>query len=458
MRSVPCASSIGYVRSYFSSLRLLAVAACLWPAIAGAQPPNPTASDANGNTAAGTDALLNVTGFRNTAIGLNALRTNTTGDSNTASGADALFSNTTGFSNTANGASALRSNTTGFSNTASGVQALLSNTTGNNNTASGFQALAVNTTGSSNTASGYLALFSNTTGSNNTASGRNALVSNTTGGDNTASGVNALFANTTGNNNTAVGVNALDSNTTGSFNTANGDGALRANTIGNNNTASGVDALRANTTGRNNTAVGANALTAINGTNNIAVGFNAGSRTTSGSNNIYIGHPGISAPETKVIRIGTNQTQVFVRGIAGVPLSGAAVVVRPSGQLGVVASSARYKQDIRTIGDASGKLARLRPVSYRYKVEPQAMHYGLIAEEVDKILPELVVRDDRNRPESVQYIELIPLLLQQWKVQQAENERLRELIERQQARLDRQAVELAELRSTRFADNTARRN
>jgi hypothetical protein len=124
----------------------------------------------------------------------------------------------------------------------------------------------------------------------------------------------------------------------------------------------------------------------------------------------------------------------------------------------VVASSSRYKQNIRTLDDASGKLSRLRPVSYRYKTEPEATHYGLIAEEVDKVMPELVVRDEKNRPETVQYHELIPLLLQQWKAQQVENGQLRELIERQQARLDRQAAELAELRRARFADNTLRRN
>jgi len=137
------------------------------------------------------------------------------------------------------------------------------------------------------------------------------------------------------------------------------------------------------------------------------------------------------------------------------------VVISSNGQLGVVASSARYKQDIKPLGRTSDgvaqKLVRLRPVSYRYKAEPEATHYGLIAEEVDKVMPELVVRDEQSRPETVQYHELIPLLLQQWKAQQVENRQLRELIERQQARLDRQAAELAELRRARFA-NTALRN
>jgi hypothetical protein len=121
-----------------------------------------------------------------------------------------------------------------------------------------------------------------------------------------------------------------------------------------------------------------------------------------------------------VTRIGQAQTKVFIAGIANVPMSGATVVVGSGGQLGVVLSSARYKQDIAPLADAADKLAQLRPVSFRYKSEPQATHYGLIAEEVDKVMPELVVRDEAKRPESVQYAEIIPLLLQQWKAQQAE--------------------------------------
>jgi len=183
--------------------------------------------------------------------------------------------------------------------------------------------------------------------------------------------------------------------------------------------------------------------------------------TNSGVSNIYIGHAGISGSESRVIRIGQGQKKTFIAGISGTALSGATVVIKSNGQLGVVASSARYKQDIAPLGgaasDVTEKLARRRLVSYRYKAEPDATHYGLIAEEVDKVMPELVVRDEQNRPETVQYIELIPLLLHQWKAQQVENRQLRELIERQQTRLDRQAAELAELRRARFA-NTALRN
>jgi hypothetical protein len=210
-------------------------------------------------------------------------------------------------------------------------------------------------------------------------------------------------------------------------------------------------ALRFNTTGSNNVAVGASALYAINGTYNIALGTGAGERTTSGNHNIYIGHPGVNGGESRVMRIGRAQTRTFIAGIAGTASSGATVVVRPNGQLGVVASSARYKQDIEPLGSVARgmaeKLAQLRPVSFRYTGEPEATHYGLIAEEVDRVIPELVVRDGENRPDSVQYMALIPLLLQQWKAQQAEIARQRALIERQQAAL----TELRRMIATRFA-------
>jgi hypothetical protein len=221
------------------------------------------------------------------------------------------------------------------------------------------------------------------------------------------------------------------------------------NTTGRNNTANGAGALYASTAASNNVAVGYSALKSLtSGNGNIALGTNAGFVTKSGSNNIYIGHGGISGSgESNVMRIGHVQTRTFIAGIKGVPLKGASVVVSASGQLGVVASSARYKTNIMSLGDASDKLAQLRPVSYEYKAEPGATHYGLIAEEVDKVMPELVVRDEDNRPETVQYQELVPLLLQQWKAQQVENGEQRKLIAEQRRLIERQADSLARLQS-----------
>jgi hypothetical protein len=390
------------------SLRLVAAAAWLWPATADAQQSwNPTAS-VNANTAAGTDTISqSATGSYNTALGFVALFNNTTGSYNAATGAQALKFNTTGGYNTATGANALYYNTEGSANTASGYNALLSNDAGSRNTASGYRALQANTNGGLNTANGYDALYSNTLGGNNTASGDDALYANTTGSNNTADGVNALYKNTTGKQSTAIGMRALYSVTTG-----NG-----------------------------NVAVGYNALSAIAGGagGNIALGANAGYLTTSGSNDIYIGSYGVSGSEANVTRIGRTQTKVFVTGIAGVPLSGATVVVKSNGQLGVVASSARYKENIKPLTGASEKLAQLRPVSFSYKTEPGSTHYGLIAEEVEKVMPELVVRDEQNRPESVQYLELIPLLLQERHEMQTE-------LTRQRALIEQQAEALAELR------------
>jgi hypothetical protein len=207
-----------------------------------AGPPNLTASDANGNTAGGTNVLVINTGFYNTGFGDEALGKNTTGTYNTASGFFALPNNTTGTFNTANGMNALGSNTEGDENTAGGVSALYSNTTGRYNTASGVNALLYNTTANYNTAVGNEALLFNTTGFDNTATGASALSSNATGGDNTASGFEALYSNTTGAGNTAIGDGALFNNTTGSYNTVIGYGANANGGIYTNGTALGFSA------------------------------------------------------------------------------------------------------------------------------------------------------------------------------------------------------------------------
>ena len=378
------------------------------------------------------NALKNVTGFDNTAIGYTA-----------------LFETTSGGCNTGVGSQTLNQNTTGSYNTAIGYSALLSNTTGSDNTAIGYTALYSNTTGSFNTATGYEALDNNTTGNWNTADGYSALGGNIGGGYNTASGYHALSGNTNGGYNTASGKEALFSNTTGGYNTGFGAEALYSNVLGSNNTVIGAKALRSATNSTSNVAVGYNALTALAGTSggNIALGANAGYLTKGGNNNIYIGNWGVSGNESNVTRIGRTQTRVFIKGIAGVPLSGAHVVVNSAGQLGIVASSARYKQDIRPLTDASERLSQLRPVSFSYSAEPGATHYGLIAEEVDAVMPELVVRDEQDRPETVQYLELIPLLLQERQEMQTELTRQRELIEQQAETL----ATLQRALETRFA-------
>jgi hypothetical protein len=333
----------------------------------------------------------------------------------------ALLENTTGSNNTATGDGTLKSNTTGNYNTASGVGALQNNTTGAGNSAFGYSALYANTTGYNNTAAGFYALLSNTTGYNNTAAGFDALLSNTTGNYNTASGFEALFANTAGNYNAASGYEALYSNTTGNYNNASGYYALRYNTTGAQNSASGVQALFGNKTGNYNTASGTDALYSnSSGSSNIAEGYKAGYALTTGSNNIDIGNQGVAA-ESGTIRIGTpsTQTKTFIAGIYGTSVTGSAVVVSSTGQLGVTVSSERFKTAIAPMGSNSDKLGQLRPVTFHLKTEPKgALQYGLIAEEVAQVYPELVIRNENGRIDGVRYDELAPMLLNEVQRQQ----------------------------------------
>jgi hypothetical protein len=284
------------------------------------------------------------------------------------------------------------------SNTALGSDALEGNTVGYQNTAIGEGALSSNTLGYQNTAVGYQALFINTFGTYDTAIGLNALHSNTTGQFDTATGAGALDSNTAGAYNTAIGNNSLLSNTTGQFNAATGAGALNANVSGEENTAIGYGALSSNTMG----------------SINIAIGGDAGGHLTTGDNNIDIGNVGVAA-EANTIRIGTQETQTdtYIAGIFGTPKIKKAceVVVESTGLLGCVKSSARYKRDIRDMGDASAKLMNLRPVTFRYKADSTGVpQYGLIAEEVEKVYPELVVDGDHGEAETVAY-QVLPAML-----------------------------------------------
>ena len=399
-------------------------------------PPNPTASDANFNTAGGSGALFDVTtgGVSNTAFGFYALRYNTSGDNNTAFGDAALLSNTTGSYNTAIGLDALFSNINGFHNTASGAGALQNNTTGGLNTASGAGALSSNTSGGANTATGSGALTSNITGTNNAAVGVNALAHNDA------------------NYNTATGSGALFDNTSGSNNTANGFQALLSNSTGGNNTAIGSNALFASSTGIRNTAVGDRALTNSTGNSskNIAIGYRAGAALTSGSNNIYLGNPGISS-ESFTMRLGTVQTSTFIAGINTAGISGTPVVIDGNGQVGVSVSSARYKRNIEAMASRSEDLLKLRPVTFAYRDDGAAtMRYGLIAEEVAAVYPELVIHAASGEVHTVKYLELIPMLLNELQRQQQTLQSQAQALERQERAMTEVAAlwkELTELRA-----------
>jgi hypothetical protein len=339
----------------------------------------------------------------NTATGFEALFSITTGDANTADGSTALRQTDTGSHNTGVGTSALLNNTSGDSNTAVGFTALFNNTTGNGNQAIGGSTLFHNTTGTQNTAVGAGALLHNTTASLNSAFGSQALVTNTTGASNTANGFSALFNNATGFNNVADGANALYNNTTGTYNTASGSSALFRNTTGGYNTAMGVNALYRNTTGNGN----------------IALGVSAGSFLTTGSNNIDIGNGGV-ASESGRIRIGTKGKQIncYIAGISGVGVpGGVGVIVDANGRLGTVVSSARYKDDIKPMDQASESVLALKPVTFRYKheLDPEGIaQFGLVAEEVEKVNPDLVARDDNGKAYTVRYEAVNAMLLNEF--------------------------------------------
>jgi trimeric autotransporter adhesin len=292
--------------------------------------------------------------------------------------------------NTAVGDQALFSNM-GASNTATGFHALFGNTMGLRNTANGALALLSNTTGSFNTANGAFALFANTTGADNTANGNGALTSNTTGFSNTANGSVALVGNITGHQNTANGTSALFNNTTGSFNTATGERALVSNTTGNGNTAAGQNALASNTTGSFCTALGEDA------------GFNV----STANNVICIGAAGENVSDSCYIENIFGQTSA-----GGVP-----VLINSNNKLGTTTSSKRFKEDIKPMDKASEAILALKPVTFRYKKEIDAAgtsQFGLVAEEVEKVKADLVMRDKEGNAYSVRYDQVNAMLLNEF--------------------------------------------
>ncbi len=337
---------------------------------------------------------------------------------------------------------ALFVHTTGTNNLFVGPGAGNPATTGSANAGFGKDALRSNTTAAGNSAFGEEALFSNTSGSQNSGFGENSLRANATGTRNNAFGRGALAANTAGGNNAGFGADALTSNLTGFYNSAFGESALRANTTGNLNSAFGENALRSNTTGSNNAALGQLALQgSTTGSRNVAVGPGAGSSQTTGSDNIYLANSGV-AGESGQIRVGSvgTHTQATVAGIHGrTSASGIAVLVNASGTLGTTTSSGRFKQDVEDMAGASDLLMQLRPVTFRYRKEvaPDASderQYGLIAEEVAEVAPELVALDLEGRPHSVKY-HLLPALL----LNQAQrDQRAIEALERRIGELERE--------------------
>jgi hypothetical protein len=376
-------------------------------ALAQAVVPPPDGGYPGGNTAEGNFALLNTTGLFNTAVGLFSLAANTLGNSNTGVGASALRNNTDGGGNTAVGADALNRNRDGFDNTAVGIQALFANIFGHFNTALGSDSLHSNRTGDANTAVGVAALANNNA-NQNTAVGGRALVSNTTGSFNTAVGYATLFKNTTGLGNTAIGMKALENDTTGG--------------------------------------------------GNIAVGVRAGSSIVTGNSNIHIGNSGLPG-DSETMRIGQLQTATYIAGISGQTASGgAAVFVNTDGKLGTLTSSARFKTDIKSMDKTSEAILSLKPVTFRYKKEVDTQRipqFGLVAEDVEKVNPDLVVRDGEGKVYSVRYEAINAMLLNEFLKEHKKVEQLEGTIASLAATVKEQAAQIQKVSAQLELDKPA---
>ena len=331
-------------------------------------------------------------------------------------------------------------------NTAEGQAALLSLTSGTYNTAIGIYSLLSLTDGDFCTGVGAGTLLANT-GDNNTATGAGALLSNTEGSFNTANGAFALFGNTTGRANTATGDEALVQNTTGENNTATGAAALNDNIDGNDNTADGFGALASNTSGGDNIAVGRFALSSnTTGNSNIALGSFAGLNLTSGDANIDIGNPGV-AGESATIRIGgATQGKTFIAGIRGVATGNndaLNVVIDSAGQLGTISSSRRFKKEIRPMDKASEAILGLKPVTFHYNSdERNRPEFGLIAEDVAEVNPDLVVRDKNGEIYTVRYEAVNAMLLNEFLKEHRKVEQMEKQIEALASGLEKVSAQL----------------
>ena len=270
-----------------------------------------------------------------------------------------------------------------------------------------------------------------------TSTATSAGTSNTTGGDNTFSGYQTGYFNTTGAENTFFGFSAGQSNTTGSNNTFSGFAAGFSNTTGNQNTFYGNLAGYWNWTGSYDVYIGSVGVNVLPGAE---------------SNTIRIGMPystGFQACNPLSPPCG--QTTAYIAGIYGSTTdnNGIPVYVDDNGQLGTVVSSRRFKEQIRNMGDSTTALMKLRPVTFFYKPEydkgPRTLQYGLIAEEVAEVYPELVAYDKDGQPYTVRYQYLATMLLNEVQKQYRRAEAEAEVIQTQQDQLKAQERKIGDL-------------
>jgi hypothetical protein len=398
------------------------------------------------NTGDGQNALLSITsGAFNSAFGFDALLVNTDASFNTGVGAGALLLNNAD-QNTGVGAGALLSNVAP-NNTAVGAFALFSNVGDPNpdnflgvfNNAVGANSLFSNVDGSFNNAHGESALFSNINGNLNTAIGDLALMNNDSTGTgdgslNTAVGAGALFSNTDGGLNNAFGASALENNTTGTFNQAMGAFALDSNQDGESNVAIGDTAFADNISGSFNTIIGELAGAGVEGDDNIYVGATAGL-------------PG-GGSESGTIRIGdpSSVSACYIAGIVGQSATGGSqVFIDADGKLGTLTSSIRFKEHIRPMDKASETLLALKPVTFCYKKEIDAKgtpQFGLVAEEVAKVSPDLVIKDRDGKPYTVRYEAVNAMLLNEFLKEHRQVQEQQKQIEQLTAQLKEQAEQI----------------
>jgi hypothetical protein len=297
-------------------------------------------------------------------------------------------------------------------------------TTINGNSGSATGSTITITTGASSaqgtslfTASGSTVTHTFMSGTNNIGLGTSSLAS-VTGGDNTAFGGGALQANTSASANTALGYQAGNGLTTGGNNTMIGYQSMSNTSSGTTNCAFGFQTLQ-NCTGNGNLGIGYTAGSGItSGGTNVALGNAAGSASSIGSNNIYISNAG--AAESNTIRVGGgSHTSNFQAGVSGVTVTGTAVLVASTGQLGIAVSSRRFKNDIKDMGTDSNSLYKLRPVSFMWdkdsapglKDATDKRQYGLIAEEAVDHVPFAVNMDSEGKPLNISYENLIGMLI-----------------------------------------------
>src|SRR5882724_7548119 len=383
-------------RRGFLLIPLILAAFTLAQVQAAVNTPDPGSVPAT-NTADGDSALASVTasGTFNAAFGFFSLLSNTDADFNTGLGAGTLLLNNASDC-TAVGAGALLTNSSGINNTACGGFALFTNSTGEFNNAVGASSLLLNVDGDSNNALGESALFANVNGSANTAIGDVALATNGEDGNldanaNVAVGAGALFSNLSGDSNNAVGFNSLGANFDGLF-----------------NNAVGFDAMADNVSGAGNVAVGDSAGAGVEGDFNIYIGAFAGPAPS-------------PAPvaESETIRIGdVFNVACFIGGIRYQTASGGvAVFIDGNGKLGTVTSSARFKDEIKPMDKASESVLALKPVTFRYKheLDPDGIpQFGLVAEQVEQVNPDLVVHDRDGKVSTVRYEAVNAMLLNEF--------------------------------------------